>query len=147
MILAAVLLLVLAGTVYAITQIGIVGTNNISISSGANVAILSGTVTNGTATNPCALSSGTWQCTIATLEQGHNLTTTLVVQNTGKGTGEVFTVSQMIKGATDGKLIDQYNATSALTLAAGASGDVSIIFESNANAVVGDLIEINSTVF
>lgn len=147
MIVFAVLLLVLAGTVYAITEIGIVGTNNVSISSGANVEILSGTVSNGTATNACTESSGTWQCHIATLEQGHNLTTTLVVENTGKGTGQVFTVSQMISGATDGKLIDEYNGTSALTLASGASGDVSIIFESNANAVVGDLIEINSTVF
>ncbi|MGI0081079.1 MAG: hypothetical protein ACRECH_15830 [Nitrososphaerales archaeon] len=145
----AVLLVVAALTaVYALNAIGSESSVNITITSGANVSIQDGWISNSTLTQACSKSSsGNWQCSIPKIEQGHNLTTILTVKNTGSATGEIYTLSQVLKGASDGTLIDTYTALSPLSLGPGQLGNVSIIFVVRANATVGDLINVNTTVF
>jgi hypothetical protein len=147
---ALLAILIVIGTVSAVYALGIIGSEssfNITISSGANVSIQNGWISNSTLTLPCSQSGTLWRCTIASIEQGHNLTTILEVKNTGSVSGELYTVSQALKGQPDGTLIDTYTVSSPLSLGSGQLGNVSVIFEVHPNATVGDQISLNTTVF
>lgn len=114
------------------------------IAKGSNISILSAQVSNGTETLPCKYTPETWACSIPSTEDGHDLTTTLLVKNEGNHTSLAYAISNVVKGSKDGTLIDQDSVS---TLRPGAICNISIIFAVSPHALGGQLIEVNSTVF
>ncbi len=133
--------------VYAVSQFSQSSSIAVSIKAGGNLMVLSGQISNGTLTNPCSFSNGTWFCSIATIKQGYNLTTTLLVENTGTGVQAAYTNSTAVKGASQGILVNQYTKAMPFLVNPAQKVNVSVIFEVFANATVGATIQINSTLF
>lgn|SRR5487761_1101866 len=145
-IVAIALVALTVGIAFALGAIGSTSSSG-HVATGANLSILSASISNSTNTVPCAFTSSIWSCSIAHVAQGTNLTTSLVVENTGSGVGYAYSNSTMISGASLGSLIDEYTILNPVAINAGANATMKIIFVVLPSATVGQALEYNTTIY
>jgi hypothetical protein len=145
-IVAIALVALTVGIAFALGAIGSTSSSG-HVATGANLSILSASISNSTNTQACSFSSSFWSCSMAHVAQGTNLTTHLLVENTGSGVGYAYSNSTMIQGASLGSLIDEYTILNPISINAGANATLKIIFVVLPSATVGQTVSYNSTIF
>jgi hypothetical protein len=145
-IVSLALVLTMVGVSIALSPIGSTNSSG-HVTTGANLSIIGATISNSTNTVACTFTSSVWSCSIAHVAQGTNLTTYLIVENTGSGVGYAYSNSTLIAGVGLGTLIDEYTVLSPVSINAGANATMKIIFIVLPSATVGQSIQYNSTIY